>query len=345
VAGATEAVTDAQGTTLAYADGSPYGALHVVTGPDWAAAQDLDLKLRGTAPALTGDGSALLFLDSDDLLQMYVRATGQVRSLGPEKFSTFAVGGDAVFAVTQQGDLVRIHLFSGERSVWLKPFIEVHSVEASTVTPNWCIWICYGATEYPRIVSPGMVVMLRGGFLDTPGWRVRTAGVEASLMPLSPNSAWLQIPNSADLNEGSAVEIFKPDFAIRYRFAIQVRSPALACLATVHEDFRGVVSESSPARPGEIVHVFLTGLQGEEPVANGAPNPADRIIAVANPPPLFDPASFEAVFFGLAPGLIGIQQLDIRVLKPSQGPLFAWPGVAFTYNLAFNCRPPAVATQ
>jgi hypothetical protein len=43
---------------------------------------------------------------------------------------------------------------------------------------------------------------------------------------------------------------------------------------------------------------------------------------VANPPALYDPGSMQVLFFGLAPGLIGLQQLDARVVRGSSEDLF-----------------------
>src|SRR5260370_27640295 len=112
-----------------------------------------------------------------------------------------------------------------------------------------------------------MVVILGGSSLTAPGWRVRTAGLETPLLPPSDAAAWFQIPNDAR-TDWHAVEIFKPGFAISYSFQIQVRSPAIVCLGTVHQDFSRVVSRDDPTVPGEVVHIFLSGLQGMEVVAN-----------------------------------------------------------------------------
>lgn len=341
VYGAYEAVTDAQGDNVAYIDG-PSGELHWVTGPDWLGARDLDLGVTGSAPALTDDGRDLLFLAADGSLRLYVRATGELRALGPEKYAGFTTAGDAVFAVTVDGHLVRFSLLSGDRSVWLEPFVEIGQVDAPDVVPNWCTYICYGATEYPKIVSPGMVVILEGSGLGTADWRARAGGVETPLWPLSDTTAWLQIPNSADA-AAAAVEIFKPGFAISYGFQVQVRSPAVVCLATAHQDFSRMVTKDDPAIPGEAVHIFLTGLQGTEIVANGVANPTDHLVMVANPPPLNDPGALQVLFFGLAPGWIGIQQLDVRIARTPTGNLFAPLGISSSFVPEYACPAPAVA--
>lgn len=117
---------------------------------------------------------------------------------------------------------------------------------------------------------------------------------------------------------------------------IFVRQTVVSCIQTVHEDFGGLVSASSPARSGETVHVFLTGLRGVETVPDGVPNPSDRVIEVANPPALYDPEAFQPVSFNLLPGFVGLQQVDLQVRAPSTHP--------FLFNVhSFGCAPPPVS--
>lgn len=339
VNGAFEAVTDPSGKNVVYVE-APYGKLHWVSGTDWLAAQDLDLNLFGSAPALTDDGSNLVFLAADGSLEIYQRAGATLRSLGADKYQTFTIGGNAVFATAVDGRLVRIDLASGETTVWLAPFMEIRSVGAPDIIPNWCTYICYGQTEYGKIVSAGMVVTLEGKSLGGTGWRVRIAGVETPLVPLSDGSAWFQVPDG--LTGENTLQIYHADFPISYSIKMQMRTLAMACLGTLHQDFSRLVSPQDPASPGEVVHIFLTGLKGVEPVANGVPNPTDHLVGIANPPPLYDPGALEQVFFGLAPGLVGMQQLDVRVQRQATG-LFTPPWLSEAFTPTWNCVAPAVA--
>ena len=338
VNGAFEAVTDRQGANVAYVD-APFGELHWVSGTDWLAAQDLDLNLMGSAPALTEDGSSLLFLAADGSLQAYQRAAGTLRSLGADRYQSFTVGGNAVFAITLDGRLVRLDLVSGDASVWLSPFIEISTVDAPDIVPNWCTYICYGQTEYDKILSAGMLVILEGHKLGGTGWRVRMAGVETPLVPLSDTAAWFQAPDGP--TGENTLQIYRPDFPIVYSIKTQDRDLAIACLGTLNQDFSQLVTADHPASPGEIVHIFLSGLKGVEPVANGVPNPTDHLVGIANPPPLYDPGALEQLFFGLAPGLVGIQQLDVRVEHAASG-LFTPPGLSPDFTPTWNCTAPPV---
>ena len=78
-----------------------------------------------------------------------------------------------------------------------------------------------------------------------------------------------------------------------------------------------MVTVENPARIGEIVHLFLTGLRGAETIPDETPNPTDHIVPVVNAPQLSNPNAFEVLFFGLAPGLVALQQLDMRIRAPT----------------------------
>ena len=61
------------------------------------------------------------------------------------------------------------------------------------------------------------------------------------------------------------------------------------------------------------MHVYATGIRLAGVIPDGTPNPTDHAVPLSDPPTLFDPAYAELLFAGLAPGLIGIEQLDLRV--------------------------------
>ena len=93
----------------------------------------------------------------------------------------------------------------------------------------------------------------------------------------------------------------------------------VTCFSTVHEDLSRLVTVEDPARVGEHIRIYMTGLEGAQPVDYGAPNP-DALIGLANPPALADPGAAVVLAFRLSPGLVGIQQLDLRVVRPFANP-------------------------
>ena len=84
--------------------------------------------------------------------------------------------------------------------------------------------------------------------------------------------------------------------------------------AILHADFT-VVNEGSPAKKGETVLVFLTGLGGTSPaVADGTAggsNPPSRINA--GMAVLVGGIPADVSFAGLAPGFPGLYQLNVKI--------------------------------
>jgi uncharacterized protein (TIGR03437 family) len=86
----------------------------------------------------------------------------------------------------------------------------------------------------------------------------------------------------------------------------------------VHEDWSALVTPESPARWGEIIHLYFNGLGPVSPrVPTGEAGPSD--------PPARVTGQFtcefwdggrnasEVLYAGLAPGMVGIYQVSLRV--------------------------------
>jgi uncharacterized protein (TIGR03437 family) len=188
-----------------------------------------------------------------------------------------------------------------------------------------------------------MVLMIRGTNLDQPGWQLTLAGADpVPLQPISLHAAWAQVPTAVPrLGNWQSMTITNARHATAIQTQFQIQDRIVVCLGTLHQNFDRTVTASDPATPGEIIHVFLTGFQGTERQPDGQPNPTDRLIAVADPPGLGVPASIvEPLFLGLAPGLIGIQQLDLRV---HAAPESSSPSLFRDIN-QHNCTLPPIAS-
>ena len=71
--------------------------------------------------------------------------------------------------------------------------------------------------------------------------------------------------------------------------------------------------EARPARPGEFITIFCTGLgQVDPPQATGAPA-VGLHTTVATPAVTIDGLPAEVQFSGLAPGFVGLYQVNVRV--------------------------------
>ena len=97
-----------------------------------------------------------------------------------------------------------------------------------------------------------------------------------------------------------------------------------------HQDFHGLVSAADPAHPDEILHLYLTGLGAVTPaVATGQPTPLAPLSLINGPMyvfwagqlPINFPMSPTVLFAGLAPGLVGLEQIDLQVPHEAPGQL------------------------
>jgi len=83
----------------------------------------------------------------------------------------------------------------------------------------------------------------------------------------------------------------------------------------LHTDTGRLVSAADPAKPGEVVAIYATGLGPlKGVVASGVPAPASPPIETLNrPTATVGGLSAEVLFSGLAPGLVGVNQVNVRV--------------------------------
>lgn len=93
-------------------------------------------------------------------------------------------------------------------------------------------------------------------------------------------------------------------------------SPAggIGSAAALHADF-SLVTPARPAQPGETILLFVTGLGAVTPaVADGAPGPTNPLSQASNTISVFMGGQTATVSFaGLAPGLIGLDQINVQV--------------------------------
>ncbi|HLH16440.1 MAG TPA: hypothetical protein VKX45_04435 [Bryobacteraceae bacterium] len=215
---------------------------------------------------------------------------------------------------------------------------------------------------YPGFVSliPGSILPLRGSGLAaasavgaTPlpkqlgGVQLLINGAPLPLLSVSPDEIWFQAP--FELAPGPTVTVSLPQTSpFAGCPAIQVpvvsRDPYFlnspGNLVLVHQDFSGLVTAQSPARPGEVIVAYAVGLGAvTPPMTTGVPAPVDQLFPLADPfecrigygggPPLDVP------FAGLAPGMIGIYQVNVRMPDP----------LPAGSSLFLNCGTPGSATE
>lgn len=341
--GATEAVVDSQGRFVVYTEGDP-GRVRWI---DVAAGSDEDLApspVHGSAPMLSDDGELLAFLSPEGRLTTFRRAGRSIETvpLEGEPIEEYVLAGDgrSAFVTTSDGRLLRVDLARRQVETWLEAFPEIAAISAPLTSPVLCPLPCYGTPPGQYYLPPGARVAFGGRFPDLERWGVRIGRVTLPLRAGENGWAWFQFPDAPTNRMQTTALIENPAHPLRFEWSVSIYS-AVTCYGTLHQSFDRLVTPADPARVGEVVHVFMTGFEGEETIPYGELNPVDRLIRVPFPPELGGEGALEQWFFGLAPGLIGVQQMDIRVLRVISpdadqrlfGPIY--PGG--------NCQLPATA--
>ncbi len=209
-------------------------------------------------------------------------------------------------------------------------------------------------------LMPGSILPIRGSGLtdstavapvplpsELDGVRVLADGVPLPLLTISPWEVWFQVP--FELAPRAAITVALEHSSVfegcpATQVAVVPRFPYFfdsGSLIAGHQDFSGLVGVGSPAQPGEIIHAYAVGLGAVAPaMTTGIPAPLDRLFPLADPFECHvgydqDGQPLEVTFAGLAPGLIGIYQVDIRM--PGAAPDTGW--------LFVNCGTPGSATE
>ena len=179
--------------------------------------------------------------------------------------------------------------------------------------------------------------------------QVTLNGVPAPLLSVSPTSGIsYQIPWEMPLGNTSLQVVRGPTPVEQTtQLAIQRVATADAVGAPVRADFSALVDPIHPAQPGEVVVLYLTGLGGVSPsVPNGSPGPASPLSVVSNPVAVVQSGGasqpmgevLEILYQGLAPGLTGIYQVNVRLparvvrnpLLPNGGPVSVFLAIQFS---------------
>jgi uncharacterized protein (TIGR03437 family) len=152
------------------------------------------------------------------------------------------------------------------------------------------------------------------------GTLVIIGGTEAPLYYVSPGQINAQIP--FELTAGNQYEVIvSANGALTTPQPIQLTDAVPAILqfnsgAVVAEHQDGtLVSDSSPAAPGEYVVIYLTGLGATDiPVPSGTASPSNPLANVLDTPVLtLNGTQVPTLFAGLTPTLVGLYQINFQI--------------------------------
>ncbi len=150
---------------------------------------------------------------------------------------------------------------------------------------------------------------------------VTIGGIPAPLYYTSPRQINAQVP--FELTPGNRYQLIVNNngaFSTPAQLQLAAVSPGIATVLSTgaviaqHGDY-SLVTEASPARPGEYLMFYLTGLGAtDNPVATGAPSPTSPLAhPVAQLTLTLDGAPVPTAFVGMTPTLVGLYQVNFQV--------------------------------
>jgi uncharacterized protein (TIGR03437 family) len=178
-------------------------------------------------------------------------------------------------------------------------------------------------------IVPGSMSSLSGSALAT--GPLRMDGTPVPVLAVAPDRILFQVPWEAKAGSTATFSMpstspFNGCAALEVR--IVARSPQFfhgdnGYMLLAHQDFSGLVTAASPAKAGEVITAYAVGLGGvSPPIATGLVTPVDQLYTLNSPfmcneyTPSFDGPALEVPFAGLAPAMIGIYQVNIRIPNP-----------------------------
>ena len=312
----TQARLSADAKEIVY-EAAPLGGPYELHSYDVATGQDLALAIGSAAPfhpSLTKDGSLVAYVLNNQLVVQGTHTLSAFDLISAADGITDVVisgNGNLVYAVTGSDRLLRADVTS--RAV----------TELSAAVPR--IQIVSGA------LVPGARIDLSvsAAPASAPDPVVLSDAGPAPVIARSPSAVTFQIPWKAVA--GSTVKLFVPgnpsEFEEDDDNQLQGAIPQFYTLPTsssanppyalaAHQDFSALVTDQNPAKIGEVVHLYFTGLGMVAPaIATGLAAPIGPLFRVVTPfsCQVGNEVPADILFAGLAPLFVGVDQVDMRI--------------------------------
>jgi uncharacterized protein (TIGR03437 family) len=269
--------------------------------------------------AMNGDGSLILFLNHSQAWIVRGDGAGSRRlTSDPDGIAEAALTGNGriAYAITGAGRILRIDVVPGTVTELVPRTPNIDRVDQAV--PGSLL----------RVVGSGLADGVAAGTVPLPGAlggvQVKLGGVPMPLALVSPTGIRWQVPwdwpagdTPFQLISGKSPFEGSPETLSVSPVSPNFYGDAGNILA-VHSPWDALVTEQNPAQPGEVLHLYLSGLGPvTPPVATGVPSPAGPLARVITIPrcQFWDggPNDAEVLYAGLAPGMIGIYQMELRV--------------------------------
>jgi uncharacterized protein (TIGR03437 family) len=283
---------------------------------------------------LSADGQWVAYLST-------IGSTPQVflSRIDGSEWKQLAASSDGAVEVTLSGDGSTVLTITGDQSIL--------SIDAATgdittlVEPTPTI-------SYVDATTPGSLATLQGTGLANAS--VAIGGLSGPIYSQSDTSILFQVPwevpvsaDSLTIPQGGApyfddaTPLDMGPFLPEAIPLAPVESATGTLPIAIHTDFSSLVTDENPAAPGEIVHIYLMGGGAvSPPVATGVAAPISPLSRITTPISVVAAGYGNPVqvsFFGLAPGTIGVWQMDVEV--PSD-----WARPYLSFQIEFNSPPP-----
>ena len=345
--GASYGLINSAGTSILY---SPYygdSPLYAYTVAGGASTLLADTFAGFSFVIASDDGSAIAYAVSapPNTWQIwFVRSDGSGRrqlTSFPEGASPVAISGDGkiVFArtgtdATGNNRIVRIDVVSGQQTEIVPampgPFyssILLQAVRGGLAQFGWLGLHLTTSSAPPPLP------------LSFAGLTVRVAGVPVSIASVEDGGRfWFQVPwdlpdgftdmlvegpylDAGLFAAGASLVPVPPGFYTMHDDSTRTGTFGPDIIVAVHQDFASLVADTNRAQADEILHVYAQNLgTTSAPPAMGQAAPtaplstlAAGVTCVVNFPASGSAASAEVLFAGLAPGMFGVYQLDLRL--------------------------------
>jgi uncharacterized protein (TIGR03437 family) len=316
------AVIDSAARSVVYVSQGSIRIYRVAEQQDTALAAVPDAD--SSAPYLAADGSRVLFLAGrPGALQIYTvntdaSALRQVTQ-DPSGVTQAAMSDDGKVAWYFSGDarLYQLNLDTGETRQRMAAPAQIGD---------------------PFPIAPGSTYTLSGaGFSDSVfnaefplprslgGVSVSVNRVLAPLYSVTPRQIVFQAPWETVTPATIEVHGAPSSPFEQLQFQTTASQSLPATLTAIHENWSAFVTAALPARPGEVLHLYGTGFGPvDSSQLDGVPAPANLPVRTLTPVICSDTHTRQPIpvlFAGLAPGLVGYYQLDVRLpvsnLNPS----------------------------
>ena len=262
----------------------------------------------GSRPSLSYDGRRLAWLGTDGQVWSCYTVACNARSVTSEDAGVREVvmvgNGGEVLLITGDNRIVVVDVGNGFRAEYLGPAPEIHQQSPSTAVPGSSGWMSGVFPDGAEIRVRDQPLTILSASKDQISYQapwelaVDPSGVRTPVILWAGDVVW-------EAQAGSGVAPFAP-------FSPRIDEFSFAA---IHEDWHGWATDTDPAKPGEILHLFLGGLGAvSPPIATGAASPVSPLSRTTLPLTWSSQSGpVEVLFAGAAPGLVGIYQVDFRI--------------------------------